>query len=319
MIKAEINLKQLFRNGLIVSLLVVCLSITAPQSSTAQSGDIPDFLQEFIIFYTSGNLGEMWRYVHPDRGFIQNGILLTYEEVEKEFKALGSEMGKADYIKLFFEEGFFPGEDYYRAKCVVQYRIAGYTQHVPTVFVFEYIAAKWYLVQSEKVEFIEQFRPRPVLTVGYIPEIEIETNTGRLYNSFIAAEKSKATLLYFFTLLDLLREENTAFFMSIVKEFGNRDDLYIFGVTDDDEEYVTNWMDDENLQFVWLNDADSLLHYDLGILTHPMMLLLDETGRLVMMGGWEYDREKWFEPGYYPPAHDLIKRRISAVLSKPVD
>lgn len=124
-------------------------------------------------------------------------------------------------------------------------------------------------------------------------------------------------MLYFFTVLDLFREENTEFFMSIVREFGKDNDIYVFGVTDDDEQYVNNWMAKEGLNFVWLNDEESLLHYDLGILYHPTLLLLDRDARLVTIARWEYDRDKVMEKGYYPPAHDLIKRRIRDVLSAP--
>jgi peroxiredoxin len=315
--KTEENLTTSIRWALTV-LIVLAFSVNASaQQIGTQAEEVPVFLQEFIIFYSSGELDKMPRYIHPERGFIQNGILLTHEEVEKEFRALGLEIGKIEYIKLYFQEGFFPGENYYRAKCTVEYRAAGYTQTIPTVFVFEKIDDTWHLVQSERVEFIEQFRPLDVLTVGYIlPDIELETNTGRLYTSKAAADNDKVTLLYFFNLLDLFREENTAFFQSILTEFGPRDDLYIFGVTDETEEYVNNWMTDERIRFVWLKDEESLLHYDLGILTHPMMLLLDREGRLVMMGGWEYDRDRLLEPGYHPPAHDLIKERIRDVLSE---
>ncbi len=308
-----------------ISLAVLLLAATAfvqPASFTAdaQTDNMPpEFFQEFIKFYSSGDLNNMWRYVNADRGLIQNGILMTFDEVESEFKALGPEIGKIDFIRLIFNFGEFLSDNYYRADTKVEYRTAGYTQTVPTVFVFEKIDDEWYLVQSEKVEFVEQYRNRGLLTVGYIlPDVALKTNTGRLYTSAAAAKNHKATLLYFFTVLDLYREENTRFFMELVGEFGRNKDIYVFGVTDDDVDIVDNWMAADNLKFVWLNDEKSLLHYDLGILEHPELLLLNQEGRLVMMARWQYDLDKVMDPKYHPPAQDLIKKRINEVLANPV-
>jgi peroxiredoxin len=316
--KAREIASNIMRLITVAVLLTVFSLMPASNPASAQGGEVPDFMQEFIIFFTSGNLGEMSRYIHPDRGFIQDGYILTYEEVEKDFMGLAPEIKKADFIKLYFNEGFFPADNYYRAKCTVEYRTQGYTQQVPTVFVFEQIGGKWYLVQSERVEFIENYRSRDILTVGYIlNEIELQTNTGRMYNSGAAAEKNKVTLLYFFNLLDIFREENTAFYLGLLEEFGSRKDMYVLGVSDENKTYIENWMDDEKVQFVWLYDENSLVHYDLGILIHPMIILLDRDSRVVMMGGWNYDRNRLREQGYYPPAEDLIKKRIKEVLLQP--
>jgi len=309
---------EILRWMAVAVLLTVFSLIPASNRASAQGEELPGFMQDFIIFFASENLDAMSRYVHPDRGLIQDGYIRTYEEVEKDFTGLGSDMKKADFIKLYFKESFFPADNYYRAKCTVEYRAEGYTQQVPTVFVFEHIGDKWYLVQSERVEFIENYRQGDILTVGYIlNEIELQTNTGRVFDSGAAAEKDKVTLLYFFNLLDLFREENTTFYLSLLKEFGSRKDMYVLGVSDENKTYVDNWMSDEKINFVWLNDERSLVHYDLGILIHPMVILLDRDSRVVMMGAWNYDRNRLREQGYYPPAEDLIRKRIKDVLAQP--
>jgi peroxiredoxin len=307
--------------AVMLALIVFMPFVNSPATAQAEGDEIPEFFQDFLIFYSSGNLNEMSGHVHPDRGLVQNGYLLTYEEVERDFQVLGKQIGKIDYIRAIYDSGFFPGENYYRAKCWVHYRIAGYTQQVPTVFVFEKIEEKWYLVQSEMVEFRDQFRDFfEILTIGYIlPDIELTTNTNRLYNSGAAAEKNKATLLYFFSLWDIYGDLNTRFFLEMLKEFGRRNDIYIFGVTDDDKTEIDNWMERQELDFVWLYDEKSLVHYDLGILIHPCVLLLDKTGRLVLMGSWRYERDRLLDPDYRTESQELIMRRIAEVLSEPVE
>lgn len=318
------------RNGkviiryLLVVLLVISLSAQfspPPVAAQVVQGDIPDFFHDFIIFYSSGKLAKMPDYVHPDRGLIQNNYLLTYEEVKEDFKALSSDYGKIESIKVIVDYGLFLSEEYYRAECRVKYRVANYTQLVPTIFVFEKIDGTWYLVQSEMVEFMDQFHSRGLLTVGYIlPDIETATNTGRLYKSSDAAKKGKATLLYFFSLMDIYGENNSSFFYEIFNQYGNRDDIYIFGVSDDDKANVESWMKDTGKNFVWLVDEESLLHYDLWILIHPMILLLDKEGRLVMMSSWRYeDREKLIDLDYRTESQALILQRIAEVLEKPVE
>ena len=306
-------------HGCAVAVMLVAVALMpAPSRAQDESGGVPDFMQEFIISFSSGNPDAMSRYAHPDRGLIQDGYIRTYEEVEKDFAGLGSEMAKADFIKLYFTEGFFPAQNYYRAKCTIEYRVAGYTQQVPTVFVFENIGDEWYLVQSERVEFIENYRRQDILTVGYVlDEIELQTNTARMYNSSAATDKGKVTLLYFFNLYDFFREENTAFYLTLLKEFGKRQDIYMLGVSDENRTYVENWMDDDDVHFIWLVDERSLLHYDLGILVHPVIILLDRDSRVVLMGGWNYDPDRLREPGYYPPAEDLIRKRLRDVLAQP--
>jgi peroxiredoxin len=292
-----------------------------PAASQGAHGDIPDFYQDFIIFYSKGNLDEMWRYVHPDRGLVQNGYLLTYEDVEEDFKAFSSTAGKIDSIRVLPDYGFYPGENYYRARCWVEYTAAKYTQRIPTVFVFEKIDDTWYLVQSEMEEFTEQFRDFfEILTMGYIlPDIELTTNTNRLYNSGAAAENGKASLLFFFSLWDIYGEVNIGFFFDILAEYGSRDDIYVFAVTDDDKADIDDWMERNDFNFVWLYDEKSLVHYDLGIMIHPMLLLLDKEGRLVLMSSWKYPYDVELDENYRTGSQKLIMKRVAEVLSEPVE
>ena len=304
-----------------IVLIIPVLVGSAPATAQIAQGEIPVFFQDFVIAYSSGNLDKMSTYFHPDRGLIQNSYVLTYEEVKEDFHALSVDYGKIESIQVIIEYGAFLSEDYYRSKCQVRFKAAGYTQHIPTVFVFEKIDDTWYLVQSEMIEYVDMYRLRELLTVGYIlADVEAVTNTGRLYNSGIAAKKHKATVLYFFSLMDIFGENNTLFFYDILKAYGGRDDVYIFGVNDDDKSKVDVWMEETGIDFVWLNDDKSLMHYDLGILIHPMILVLDKNGRLVMMGSWKYeDRERILDPEYRTESQKFILRRIGEVMDEPVE
>lgn len=301
-------------------MLALLLNIAAgspPAAAQVDSDQIPDFFMDFMIFYSSADIDQMANYVHPERGLIQNSFLLTYDEVKEDFRALGNAIGNIDYMKVVFNYGYFLGENYYRATCWVEYRAADYTQQVPTVFVFENIADRWYLVQTEMIEFFDQFRQFEILSVGFIPEIEAETNTGRLYKSLDAAENGKATLLFFFSLMDIYGEVNLEFYLDVMKKYGSRNDIYLFAVTDDNKTDVDAWMTRNSLNFVYLNDEKSLLHYNMGILIHPMILLLDKDGRLVMMTSWKYPRDIEVDENYRTGAQMLVLDMIDYALAKP--
>lgn len=304
-----------------IVLMIPMLVGSAPATAQIAQGEIPVFFQDFVIAYSSGNVNKMSTYFHPDRGLIQNSFVLTYEEVKEDFHALMADYGKIESIKVIIEYGTFLSEDFYRSKCQVRFKAAGYTQDIPTVFVFEKIDDTWYLVQSEMIEYVDMYRIRELLTVGYVlADIEAVTNTGRVYNSGIAAKKQKATVLYFFSLMDIFGENNTFFFYDILKAYSGRDDVYVFGVNDDDKFKVEGWMEATNIDFVWLNDDKSLMHYDLGILIHPMILVLDKNGRLVFMGSWKYeDREKILDEEYRTDSQKLILKRIGEILDTPVE
>ncbi len=300
-----------------LAFLLIIAAGSAPASAQVDSDQIPGFFMDFMVFYSSGDIDQMAKYVHPDRGLIQNSFLLTYDEVKEDFQALGKTNKNIQYMKVIFNYGYFLSEDYYRATCWVEYRAADYTQQVPTVFVFENIDGKWYLVQTEMIEFFDQFRQFEILSVGFVPEIEAETSTGRLYKSLDAAKAGKATVLYFFSLMDIYGEVNLEFYLDVMKKYGKRNDIFLFAVTDDNKTDVDAWMKRNGLNFVYLSDEKSLVHYDLGILIHPMILVLDKDGRLVMMTSWKYPRDIEVDENYRTPSQGLVLDMIDYVLSKP--
>jgi hypothetical protein len=165
------------------------------------------------------------------------------------------------------------------------------------------------------IEFFDQFRQFEILTVGHIPDIECETNTGRLYNSLTAAENGKASLLYFFSLMDIYGEVNMGFFFDVLGNYASSRDIYIFAVTDNSKSEIEEWMKGNDFSFVWLNDEKSLLHYNMQVLIHPMLLLLDRDGRLVMMTSWRYPRDVEIDEDYRTAAQELAMKRIAEVLA----
>jgi hypothetical protein len=114
---------------------------------------------QFLTFnsdFSSLNKDKFIQYVHPNRGLVKNGILLTKDEADKDFQS-GQSAGKGiQSVNITFNYGEFVGANCYQADTWVEYKGTGedgqpswFRFH--NIFVFEIIDGNWYLVQSEYI------------------------------------------------------------------------------------------------------------------------------------------------------------------------
>lgn len=113
---------------------------------------------QFLVFnkdFSSLERDRFLQWIHPDRGLIKNGILLTKQEAEVEYQAGKVQKSGLISLNIHFNYGRFSGGPYYQADCWVEYKAKVDNKEqwfrFHNIFVFEIIDSLWYLVQSEYV------------------------------------------------------------------------------------------------------------------------------------------------------------------------
>lgn len=344
-------------------LLLQAFGVPPPSAETiedpfARATTPPEAFHLFNKDFSSLNLGFFLTWIHPERGLVKNGILLTREEAQEEFGRgfggeLVSETGELVGLNVQFNYGEFVGASCYQADCWVEYVVEEggeegiYRFH--NVFVFEVMESGWYLVQTEyipsepgvlidfesPVTGAEEIHPGDerfaapysepglmgvinwplLLGTSFMEEIQLHpvrgtTMGGKTWTLEHAVGLGKPTVMYFFSVHGLsvaLPEDFEAqmkFLAGLYDEFG-REDLFIFGVTDDAKEDVI-WLGESGYnEFAPLLDEGSRLHAALNIDVHPYIVVFDSLGTVVGVS-------KTFHPSSFP----IVKGRIREAIAR---
>jgi len=311
---------------------------------------------QFLVFnedFSSGDLDRFFAWINPERGIVTNGILLSKEEAEEEFRTLlqGNESGNLLEANVHFNFGEFAGRNTYQADVWLEMKIRSngadswYRMH--HTLVFEIAGSNWSLVQWEYIppntpvpleyqshlssdeelpDWVQRFNVPfsgtalagviqwPLLIgTSYMNEselhpLEAKTPGGATWRLQHSVAAGKPTVLYFFSVqwLSIQQEEDFEAQMDFLEgfydEFG-REDLYIFGVTDESIE-VLDWLGESgHTDFAPLLDEGSLLHATLNIDHHPYIVVFDAEGTVVVLS-----------KTYHPSTQDLIRDRIREVV-----
>jgi hypothetical protein len=313
---------------------------------------------EFLYFnddFSSGNLDRFFSWINPERGIVTNGILLSKEEAEDEFRTLfqGSDSGNLQEANLHFNFGEFAGRNTYQADVWLEMKIRSggtdswYRMHHALVFEIE--GSNWSLIQWEYIapdipvpleyqsylsseeeipDWVQRFNVPlsgtglagviqwPLLIgTSYVNEAELhpleaKTPGGATWRLQHSVAAGKPTVLYFFSVqwLSIQQEEDFEaqmnFLEGLYDEFG-REDLYIFGVTDESVE-VLDWLGESgHTNFAPLLDEGSLMHAALNIDQHPYIVVFDAEGTVAALS-----------KTYHPSTLDLIRDRIREVIEE---
>lgn len=175
-----------------VQLAVVSLLLQFGDMPPDQPGESPFARQttppaQFLVFnsdFSSLDKARFMQWIHPARGLVKNGILLTKEEADASFYTQSEDDSRVLSVNIAFNYGEFAGANTYQADCWVEYKAADqagedwYRFH--NIFVFEIIDAIWYLVQSEYVA------PNPDISIPLESAINRAENVPPELRQFVA-------------------------------------------------------------------------------------------------------------------------------------
>ncbi len=129
----------------------------AEEDAFSRATTPPEAFLQFNADFSSMNLDTFMAWVNPSLGIVKNGVLLTKEEAQEEFRTayFNPDKGNMLAINLHFNYGEFTGDNTYQADCWVEYKLREeggenwYRFH--NQFVFRIIDTRWYVIQSEYV------------------------------------------------------------------------------------------------------------------------------------------------------------------------
>ncbi len=312
---------------------------------------------QFLMFnadFSSLDLDQFFQWINPSRGLVTNGVLLTKEEAEEQFRSIfeGENIENLAEINLRYNWGQFQGANTYQADAWMEIKLAQagdedwYRMHHQ--FVFEIIANTWYLVQweyippdlglalgfqsglSETEQVPEEYQrfavPQSAATLSGVSvwplligtnfateaglhPIRGTTPSGRTWSLAHAVSVGKPTVFYFFSVQGLSValpedfETQMQFLEGLYDRFGH-ENLYVYGVTDDDREEL-EWLGESGYtSFAPLLDENSDIHAALNIDTHPFIVVLDSEGTVVALS-----------KTFHPSSYDLITARIQDAMA----
>jgi hypothetical protein len=310
---------------------------------------------QFLTFnddFSSLDKTRFMQWVHPNRGLVKNGILLTQSEADAQF---GSGDAGVEGLELHFNYGEFVGANCYQADCWLQYKGLNEENQEQwfrfhNIFVFEIIDSLWYLVQSEYIapeagvqmnfeedpnaiqsipQDLQSYTDRGPYTAPALPglnpwplligdsfasgaelhPIAGKTWSDRTWTLAYAVSVHKPTVMYFFSVHELsytTPEEFRAqmeYLAGLYDTFG-KDDLYIYGVTDEPRSEV-EWLQESGYnEFMPLLDEGSALHATLNIDVHPYIVVFDAEGTVIALS-------KSWHPSSLTVIEDAVRRAMA--------
>ena len=138
--------------------------------------------------------------------------------------------------------------------------------------------------------------------------VEGELMNGRTWTLDFAVEQNKPTVLFFLSLINSSVsperfDAQMEFLEGLYDTFG-REDLYIFGTTDENREHV-KWVGDSGyVEFAPLLDIGSAMHANMNIDNHPYIVVIDKDGIIVGIA-----------KSHRPESWPLIEERIREVVA----
>ena len=319
----------------------------APQENPFSRATTPP--AQFLVFnddFSSMDKTRFMQWIHPDRGFVKNGILLTRAEADAGFHAGGSNEAGVQAVNVFYNYGEFAGGNFFQADCWVEYKfIEGGEERwnrFHNMFVFEIIDSLWYLVQSEYVApeadisislqnvpqqdqpiatpythpALPGISPWPLLlgnnytTGAELHPIQGKTWSGRTWSLAYAVSRKKPSVLYFFSVqsLAVATPEELKSQMDFLSDLRDT-----FGTTD---LYIYGVTDEARTEVEWLGESGYTgfaVLLDEGSALHATMNI-DVYPYIVVM-----DAEGTvvgISKTYRPSSWDLIRQKIRQAIAK---